>query len=396
VPDTNANDATSRMTRFALDLARPHDTKRCLTSASAVGLGTLRRVRELATGGQPVLSVYLDLGDGWLPTAAGSDAELGALIESAGADEADADRVRELLRARPQLVRSGHGLAIFSTPAGVLEVVALPGRVRPIAVLDTVAWLEPLVAMVSADDWGVAILGRRVARLFRGGPGALVEFATIPDEPNDGHQHRGWSQTLTRRSDRRVAKHLRRAIDQLQLADQRQAFEHLVIVAADELWPVIRASLHASLRLRLTAHVALDLERAGAQEITRVVAPVVHQAQRARERELLRCLWDALASGGPAVAGLDAVLASLRQRRIQTLIVADGAQLTATRCPHCGRLSSARENRRCPLDGAALAPVDAVDHAIEHARRQRADVVVFCHESAGLREHGSIAALLHW
>jgi peptide subunit release factor 1 (eRF1) len=158
---------------------------------------------------------------------------------------------------------------------------------------------------------------------------------------------------------------------------------------------VIRASLHADLRARLTAHVALDLDRGCAEEITRVVAAVVEHAQRARERDLLRRLGDALATGGPAVTGLDAVLASLRQRRIETLVVADGAQLTAGLCPRCGRLSSTRE-RRCPLHGAGLAPVDAVDLAIERAKRQRADVVVFCHESAGLREHGSIAALLHW
>ncbi len=277
----------------------------------------------------------------------------------------------------------------------MLEAVALPGRVKPTAMLDTAAWLEPLVAMVTADEWGVAVLSRRAARLFRGGPRALVEFATIEDEAHDGRRHRGWSQTLKRRTDTQVAEHVRRAADDLQRANQRQAFEQLVVVAPDELWPVIRASLHADLRARLTVHVVLDLERARATEIARVVAPVVEQAQRAREQDLLRRLWDALATGGPAVAGLDAVLASLRQRRIETLIVADGAQLTAGRCPRCGRLSSARE-KRCPLDGTALAPVDAVEHAIEHAHRQRADVVVFCHESAGLREHGSIAALLHW
>jgi len=194
-----------------------------------------------------------------------------------------------------------------------------------------------------------------------------------------------------------MAKHVRRAADYLQRANQRQAFDHLVVVVPDEFCsgPHIHASLHADLRVRLIAHVVLDLQRADAKEITRVVAPVVEQAQRTREQELLRRPWDALTTGGPAVAGLDPALASLRQRRIQTLIVAHSAQLTAGRCQRCGQLSSARE-KRCPHDGTTLAPINAVDHAIEHAHRQRADVVVFCHESAGLREHGSIAALLHW
>ena len=34
------------------------------------------------------------------------------------------------------------------------------------AVLDTIPWLEPLAGMFVAGDWGVAVLGRRTARLL--------------------------------------------------------------------------------------------------------------------------------------------------------------------------------------------------------------------------------------
>jgi len=64
-------------------------------------------------------------------------------------------------------------------------------------------------------------------------------------------------------------------------------------------------------------------------------------------------------------------------------------------CPGSPIVARDPAEKRCPLGGTAPAPVDAVDHAVEDAHHQRADVVVFCQESAGLHEHRSIAALLH-
>jgi len=176
-------------------------------------------------------------------------------------------------------------------------------------------------------------------------------------------------------------------------AHQQRAFDHLIVVVPGELWPAIDVSLHADLRACVTGHLVLDLERASPEEITRVVAPVIEHAEHARERRLLRKLRDALGSGVLAIAGVDAVLNSLEQRRVGTLLVADGAQLAAGRCPRCGRVSGSREHH-CSLDRSMLAPVDAVQYAIERAHRQRADVVVVSHESAELRQRGSIAALL--
>lgn len=35
--------------------------------------------------------------------------------------------------------------------------------------------------MMTSENWGVAVVSRRGARLFRGGPRSLVEFATVDD-----------------------------------------------------------------------------------------------------------------------------------------------------------------------------------------------------------------------
>ncbi len=123
-------------------------------AAEAVTAGTLRRLSRLDAQGHPVLSLYLDLDPSRFPTPRARDTALSALLSSAGADDADSERVRELLRTKPDLVSDAQALAIFScAETGALETVALPRGVEPMAILDTVAWLEPLAAMLRSMLW---------------------------------------------------------------------------------------------------------------------------------------------------------------------------------------------------------------------------------------------------
>lgn len=81
------------------------------------------------------------------------------------------------------VARPARGLAIFScAQAGVLEAVGLPSRVKPLAVLDTAPWLEPLVDMISFGDRAVAVLGRETAVNSAWTTGSMVDrssFATV-------------------------------------------------------------------------------------------------------------------------------------------------------------------------------------------------------------------------
>jgi len=67
-----------------------------------------------------------------------------------------------------------------------VETVRLPQAVEPLAVIDTVVWLEPLAEMVCLGDWGVAVVSRRGARLLRGGPDGLAEFVSVTTSSTNG------------------------------------------------------------------------------------------------------------------------------------------------------------------------------------------------------------------
>jgi peptide chain release factor subunit 1 len=368
-------------------------------AVDAVGIDTLDRLARLDPRGHPILSVYVDLDATRFPTPEARDTELGALLDAARreAGDQDADRAESWLNANPTISRGARGLAIFSSAeADIFEVVHLPVPVEPLAVVDKVPWLEPLAAMISPGDWGVAVVSRRAARLLRGGRPGLTQFAALTDELHRRHAQGGWSQARYQRGiEEQVVAHVRGVADRLVRAHLRGPFQQLVIVCSDELRPVIEQNIPAELTGVLAGIVAADLEHASAGEIAGAIAPVVERTERDGECDLIAQLEHALATGGRAAAGLDEVLSTLEQQRVDTLFVGERGSLKAGLCPTCGRLSTDGA-RRCPLDGAVLADVDASEHAVAEAARQSAWVVVARYEPQWLHEHGDIAALLRW
>ena len=370
-----------------------------LVADRALDAETIQRLARLDTHGHPVLSVYVDLDPGPFPTPDTRATQLGALLDDArrGGAGDDANRIETWLAADRAIRRGARGLAIFSSArAGVFEAVRLAGPVEPLAVVDLVPWLEPLAAHISPGDWGVAVVNRRTARLFRGGPSGLSEFALIDDELHRRHSQGGWSQArLQRGIEQRVAAHVRRVADRLLRAHRRQPFQHLVVICSNELREVIEHSLHRELSAVLEASVDADLQHAPVGEIVAAIAPVSDRVERDRERDLIATLEHGLGTGGPAAAGLDEVLSALEEQRVETLLVPERSDLRAGLCSTCGRLSTDGE-RRCPLDGHVLVEVDAVEYALEAAADRSAQVLVARHQPEWLRAHGNIVALLRW
>ncbi len=319
----------------------------------ALGTGTLKRLSQLPTAGRPVLSVYLDL-DGDDNDGLRSDPQLTDLLDGAVPEDAKVDvaGVQDLLRTSPALRREAHGLAIFSSAAaGVLEAVQLPIPFEPMAVLDTLPWLEPLAGLVTRDNWGVAVMSPRRARLFLGGPHGVNEFLALDCKLGDRQNQRVARPSFADGLEPALITHVRGAADRLMRAHRRRAFTRLVIIARPELRAVIEASLDERLKEVQVGIVARDLDEASPVELSRAAAPMIEGAERARERALLVALDRSLEIRGAAVEGVDGVLTALKQRRVEVLLVADGSSLIVGLCPRCGGFStsSGSSSRHGPL-----------------------------------------------
>lgn len=252
----------------------------------AVGIGTLRRLGELDAGGHPVLSVYLDLDCVTAASAAACERRLDELIADAQLQsvEADARRLHEMLRGMSALAHGTRGLALFSCAAGdACAAVPLPGAAEPMAVFDTLPWLEPLAGLFAPGDCGVAVVDRRAARLFRGAPRMLVEFATVRDQRHRRRAPGDCSRpTCICPTEEHLDEHAQRIAGLLLRAHRRRAFDRLVLIAASELWPVVEGALHDELRDRIAGLVELELMDAPAQEIACTLA-------RHLQRERMAC-----------------------------------------------------------------------------------------------------------
>ena len=126
------------------------------TAAGALGTETLERLSRLDAHGHPVLSVYLDLDPNRFPTPDTRHTQLGSLLDEARREAGDqeVDPIEAWLDADGAIRRGARGLAISaSAQAGILEAVRLTSPVEPLAVVDTVPWLEPLAALATPGDW---------------------------------------------------------------------------------------------------------------------------------------------------------------------------------------------------------------------------------------------------
>jgi peptide subunit release factor 1 (eRF1) len=120
---------------------------------------------------------------------------------------------------------------------------------------------------------------------------------------------------------------------------------------------------------------------------------VEEKVERAKQGALVDRLRDAVGGTG-AVAGLDPVLKTLVERRVETLVVSDGYEAPGWRCDNCQLL--AVKGRQCPLcGGAMISASDVIEEAIEEALTQSCKVSVV-KDNADLDVLGRIGALLRF
>jgi peptide subunit release factor 1 (eRF1) len=371
----------------------------------------LRRLAELRPGGR-VLSAYLNLEPSEFATPAARSSAIGSLVDEAGRKvkaehelshderqglEEDVKRLRDYLRGPSFSADGAHGLAVFcSGAAGLFETVKLPRPVDSGIMIDDSPWVEPLAGMLSADRWAVLLANRRSARLFEGTRDTLEEVESFQDDVRGQSESGGPEQG---RAERSVAEeheeHLRKAAYEAFKHYRRARFDHFLVGIPSELRGTMEHQLHASLRERLRGFLEVDVERSSADDVARAAAGEIEAAERRREREKLDRLVEAVGTGGRGSAGLDDTLGALNERRVETLLLAEGFSAPGSVCSSDGFVAT-QEGGTCPVDGGELVRRDdIVESAIELALGQSAEVLVVRHHD-DLDEHGSIGATLRF
>jgi peptide chain release factor subunit 1 len=351
----------------------------------------------------PVTSCYLDVDGRRHRRHQDYEQELQRLLQRARWKVNGTESVADDFRRIEQYVRSGldrshvRGVAIFSCSAhDFFETVALPVPVRSQLVVNPVPALRQLEEVVREyERFGVLLADRQHARLFVYELGELIERTELVDDLPRNYDTRGERERgdTHHHVEALAASHLRHAADAAWHVYQEVGFEHLTIGAPDAIAGQLEAALHPYLRERLAPRIGVAVT-AGPDEIRKAALAVEAEVERARELRLVGQLRDDLGRGHRAVAGIDAVLGALADRRIDRLLVSHGFSAGGWRCDGCTRLATV--GRSCPACGAEMATIDdVVEEAVEEAIAQSCRVDV-CVENADLDCIGRIGALLRY
>jgi hypothetical protein len=375
---------------------------------------TAVRARRLLeqTGGHPVVSVYFDLDPTEFATAPARSTQVRSLLddvqppgdgeldhEDRVALEQDLQRVESYLLSDDLPVSGTRAVAVFcSSRDSLFESVRMSHAAPPRLVIASTPYVEPLVVGHDPGRWSVALVSRRIGRIFAGSADEVRERRDIKDDVHGQHHQGGWSQANYERSYEAEAEaHLRNVAAELYRQWQQQPFQRLVLGGTIEDVKRFAGELHNDLRPTLIdERLDVNPETVTPAQVQAAVLPLIDEDAARTEREALEELADRIGAGARAVTGLEGVLKALTERRVETLLLSQSFAAVGGRCPSCGMLTANSEGS-CPADGTPLVAVaDLREATVEAALVQDAEVLVIEEPSPELRRGRGIAALLRF
>jgi peptide subunit release factor 1 (eRF1) len=370
------------------------------------------RVRELAghRGSCVVTSCYLDVDGRRHPRPADYEPRLDRLVraarekaaafgpEAARSVAADLDRIAAWVRSGFDRSRV-RGLAFFACSAdGFFEVVESPRPVADEVVVNHTPHVRPLESLLHAHErFAVVLVDRQRARLFRFELGELTEhtesFNAVPRGAVVGHPAQGSrGAAVQRHSDELAHRHLKHAAEVTFSELQFRPVERLILGGPHEVVVEFEALLHPWLRERVADRLAIPAT-AGPDDVRQAALCVEEAVTRREQAGQVERLRDAVATAS-GVAGLDATLAALVERRVDVLLVSEGYATEGWRCRSCRYLGPL--GRRCPVCAHEMDLVDdVVEEAVEEALANKCRVQIV-RDNADLDVLGRIGALLRF
>jgi peptide subunit release factor 1 (eRF1) len=364
---------------------------------------TLRRLAELRPDEGKVTSIYLNLDPTEFASRAARSTAINSVLDEAGRAargesevvRGDVERIREVFRDFD--FHGTHGVAVFACGTeDVLEVIKLPRAVENAVVIDDAPYVEPLVEVQAAARYGVVLVNRQTARIFRGSRDRLDEIARVHDEVHRRHDQGGWSQARYQRSvDKEADDHLKHSVEELLRRHKRRPFEALFVGAPEAVFKDFCERLHPYLAERVRGRIDIDVEHPGVDEVQQAAGEAIAAYERKLEKETLDRLIQGAGSGGRGASGLEETLTALNEQRVEVLMLQDNFDAAGVCCPQCGWLGPSHV-RTCPADGAETVTRDDVtDLAVRRAITQSAEVVIV-RDDERLEPIGSIAAILRF
>jgi len=315
------------------------------------------------------ISLYVNLDPSITPTAGEIETRVNSLLAEgerildARKDELSRDR-REALKSDLERIatwfddefdRDGsRGAAVFSSSLdGLWSALGVADPVDDALTVDEELHLAPLVALVGRGDGVlVAFVGRERGQVYRLRAGRLVEVADETEDVPGRHDQGGWSQArYERHIENIVGQHLRRVAETLERRVRGVRGVRVVLVGSEEIRSEFESLLSKDVKDALVGWTHAEAH-AGPPELLEAAEPVLRGWRAGKEQELLERWREEAGRNGRASSGWTETLEAASDGRIELLLVQEGVDRPAYRCPVCGRAQTA--DGSCPLDGAQM------------------------------------------
>ena len=225
----------------------------------------------------------------------------------------------------PPLPSATQGIVIVArAQAGVFEPIVLGVPAETNVTAAPIPALAELIRIgEDYEPYAVLVADKQEANLTFVAQGRAqrevnVRGAGYPFRRKAGGNQRRYQARAGERLDqfaRTLAEGVRRELDEWGV--------HVLIVAGDEvITSPLMSAFPASVSDRVVGLMRKDI-RAATQDVIDKTLPVAWEAEREREAGMVDRIAQTIGAGGPAVAGPDAVLRALKDRRVEEIAMVD-------------------------------------------------------------------------
>src|SRR5947209_5731881 len=291
----------------------------CRMQTNQLSPDTLRRLAELRPEDGKVVSIYLNLDPSEFAEGPARATAINSVLDEAAKlakDESpavrdDVDRARDLFRDFD--FQGAHGVAVFVCGSeDLLEAIKLPSTVDNEVVIDESPYVEPLVEVQASALYGVVLVNRQSARIFRGSRNHLEEVARVDDQVHRRHDQGGWSQARYQRSvDKEAQDHLKNTSEELLRRHNRRPFDALFVGAPEAVFKDFCERLHPYLKERVAGRVEVDVENSGPDDVRQAAEESISVYERKLEKATLDRLIEGANTDGRGATGLEDTLTAL-------------------------------------------------------------------------------------
>lgn len=261
--------------------------------------------------------------------------------------------------------------------------------------LDSSPYIRPLAEMQDEyETFAVVAADNKAARIHLVASATAIEDEKIKGNIKNHVRVGGWSQQrYERRRDKDILHYAKEVAEALAELEKNEPFQRLILVGGREAIDAIEKQLPKHLADKLVGDKVLDLKQ-GEQSINQEIFDLFFEEERRDEAALWKLIRNRSLSGGLAVTGIQPVLDSVQQGRVEQVLVNRGLQAAGMRCRQCETLFLPADN--CPGCGSQdLFEVDLVNEIVELLAKTSA-AADFCDPIPGLSEVGGIGALLRY